>query len=306
MADAAQGVFAKLYVVDGTAGPLAYTSANNAEIYEFVSEDIQATRQVLDTGGIRGSRSMPKERARTGIRAVQGTITLHPSPADLDKWLPRILGADESADTFELGDTFTDFGILIDRDTDIHEYNWCKVTRADFRSQPNGFLEMTLTIIGRDETLSVAAPAPAPTLSTASNAAPYVFHDCSGNAQLPSGTSREIFDIAISIDNFMDARFVNAVTATSVCPTDRLVTISTTTPYDSDESDLFRQTDDHGPAFVKFTNGNMSLRFDFASIQGPDQTPIVGGKTEIVLRNDWVARSSAATLELVVTNDSTA
>lgn len=306
MADAAQGALSTLYVVDGTTSGLDYSTGNNGEIYEFISEDLQANQQVLDTGGIRGTRSMPKERTRLGIRGVGGTIVLHPSPADLDNWLPRILGAAGSGDSFTLGDTFTKFGVLVDRVTDRYEYSGCVVTRADFRSQSGDFLELTLTIVGTDETKGVAAPSPAPSLSTASNAAPYVFHDSSEDIELPVGTAREVFDINISIDNFMDTRFVNAVTTTSITPTDRLVTFSITSPFDSDESDLFPQTSDQGPGRARFVNGNMSLQFDFGSLRGQRQCPVVNGKNEIVLRSDYVARSSADTKELSVTNDATA
>jgi len=300
---ASQGVYSRLYVKEGS-GQQLYDAT--AETYEFLSEDLGMTRQVLDTGGIRGTRSMPKERTRLGVRAVQGTIVMHPSPADLDKWLPRILGTAESTDTFSLGETFNEFSVLVTRDQENFEYTHCKVTRAEFRSQPNGFLEMALTILGGDEFQNVSTPTNGPSLSTADNAYPYVFHDACGNVQLPSGTAREIFDIAISIDNVMDSRFVNCPTVTSIRQQDRIVSVSATSPFDASNAALHLQSDDKGPAFVKFTNGNMSLRFDFASLKGPDQSPVVGGKSEIVLRNDYMARSSGATLELVVTNDSTA
>jgi hypothetical protein len=301
--EASQGVNAKIYVKEGSGQQLYDASA---EVYEFLTEDLSMTRQVLDTGGIRGTRSMPKERTRNGVRSVQGTVVLHPSPADLDNWLPRILGTAEVTDTFSLGDTFNEFSSLVVRDQENFEYTHCKVTRAEFRSQPNGFLEMALTIIGGDEIENVATPTNGPTLSTADNAYPYVFHDSCGNVQLPSGTARELFDVAIAIDNVMDARFVNCPTVTSIKSQDRIVTLSCTTPFDASNAALYRQTDDKGPAFITFTNGNMSLRFDFASVKGPDQNPVVTGKNEIVLRNDYIARSSGATLELTVTNDSTA
>lgn len=303
--DAAQGVFSKLYVRTGT-GQQLYNAASG-EIYEFLSEDLQATRQVLDTGGIRGTRSMPKERTRLGVKAIQGTIVMHPSPADLDAWLPRILGTAASGTTFALGDTFNPFSILVERVTGNFEYTHCKVTRADFRSQPNGFLEMTLSIIGGEEFTGVATPTDATlVLSTADNAYPYVFHDTQGNIRIPSATARDIFDMTISIDNVMDPRFVNASTVTSITAQDRIVTFSCTTPFDASNSALHLQSTDNGPAWVRFDNGNMFLRFDFASLKGPDQGPVVNGKNEITLRNDYLARSSATVNELIVTNDSTA
>lgn len=303
MADAAQGALANLYVETG-AGARTYQASG--EVYEFLAENITANQAPLDTGGIRGDRSMPFERTRLGVRSVNGSITFNPSPLDLDAWLPRILGTAESTNTFALGDTFNKFGIAIDRVTKIHEYTDCLVTRATFSGQPGGLVTMTLDIIGGDENQDKSLGASTPSLGVASGDQPFVFHDMSGTGITLNGSAagREIFDIEITIDNAMDARFVNAVTTTSITATDRIITLGITVPYDAAHSDLYRPTTRGLAGTVVMTNSQTSLAttFAFASLDGPRVSPTVTGKQEIGLRLDYVSRTSASTKELIVTN----
>lgn len=304
MADQAQGALAKIYVETGS-GTRTY-DAPTAEAYEFVSEGIQATQPILDTRGIRGTRSMPYERTRQGIRTVAGQIVMHPSPKDLDKWLPRIMGAAESANVFNLGDTFSEFGIYVDRVTEKFSYLNCRVGRATFRAQAGSVLEMTLDIVGTDEVVGVSAPSSAPSLGLTGFDQPFVFHDAQGAVNLPSVAAAEIFDLEIAIDNVINQRYVNSVTCTSNKETDRIVSVGITYPYDTDHNQSYRlPAGSRGlPGNILFTNpvGTGTLKFDFASLDGPDVSPTVQGKQEIVLRWDYIARSSGASLEVQITN----
>ena len=306
MADAAQGALSKLFVRAGTGSGLDYSSPS-AEAYEFVSESLQATRAVLDTRGIRGTRSMPYSRARYGLRTINGEILMHPSPLDLDNWLPRIMGAAEAANVFDLGDTFSKFGVYIDRVTNRFSYIGCLVSRTTFRCQAGSMMEMSVELVGGDEEL-VSAPSSAPTLSTAAASAPYVFHDAVGAVNLPSISAAEIFDMELTIDNVMAARFVNAVTTTSIVPSDRVVSLGVTVPYDSDHDQAYRLGDSVTPGTtglpgdITFTNGSYSLKFEFASLDGPQISPIVQGKQEVALRFDYIARSSGDCKEVLITN----
>jgi hypothetical protein len=302
MATAAQGALAKLYHQEGSGASLTF-DAPTAEAMEFISENIQASQALLDTIGIRGTRSVPYGRTRLGVRTVGGSIVTNPSPAELNTWLPRFMGTAEAAtDKFGLGDTFTAFGIYVDRVTEQFGYQDCFVTRASFRAQAGGMVEMTLDIIGGDETKGYTPPSTAPTLSVTAAYEPLVFHDACGAVDLPSLDASEIFDMEITIDNAMDARFVNCVTTTSVTATDRVVTLSVTVPYDSKHEGLYRNASEPGsggrggPGSITFTNnGDFSTQFDFASLDGPDVSPVVNGKQEIVLRLDYRARSTATT-----------
>lgn len=313
MATAAQGALSNLYVVTGSGGGLDF-QAPTAKAYEFISENLQASQALLDTMGIRGTRSQYYGRTRLGVRTVGGSIVMNPSPAELDDWLPRICGIAVNGQTYSLGDTFSAFGVYVDRVTNRFEYQDCYVTRATWRAQAGGMVEMTLDIIGGDETVGVSAPGTAPTLTDTAAYEPLVFHDACGAVNLPSISASEIFDMEIMIDNVMDARFVNCVTTTSITATDRIVTLSVTVPYDSKHKDLYRLSTQPGgdnrgdPGDITFTNGNVSTKFAFASLDGPDVSPVVNGKNEIVLRLDYRARATntaSTSLECWIINDST-
>src|SRR5580765_294215 len=66
------------------------------EPHEFVGERLAKIQTIVDTGGIRGTRSHPAERTRDGTYSVRGTIHYHCSKNLLDLLLPRILGSGSS------------------------------------------------------------------------------------------------------------------------------------------------------------------------------------------------------------------
>jgi len=283
--------------------PLDGSFDTSSEPYEFVSENLKKTGEILDTNGIRATRSHAKERTRPGKYGVNGTIVLHPSPADLDALLPRIMGTAESADSFVFAEGLDDFrfGVMIDRVGKVFTYNGCIVNKATFRGSAGGLVELALDLIGKTEAVGAAGSFPALTLGTDDNDAPYVFHE--GVMTLVS-SSRTIMDFEIVIDNALRVRFANSQTATDISPGDRIVTVKCTTPYTSDETDLYGQATEGSAATFVLTNGNMSTTFTLATVQFPDNSPVVGSKDEVTLTLEGIARKSGTTEELVVTHDS--
>jgi hypothetical protein len=65
-----------------------------------------------------------------------------PTPVELDAWLPRILGASESADSFLLAETVPEFGMLFDRGAERFVYTGCKVSRAVFSGAPGQLIDL--------------------------------------------------------------------------------------------------------------------------------------------------------------------
>src|SRR5260221_4893672 len=94
------------------------------ESYEFVRESLAKKLTILQTAGIRGTRSHPAERTRDGTYSVQGTVHFHCSKGLLDLLLPRILGGGSSP-TYTLADTLPGFDVLIDRIADRFVYVTC-------------------------------------------------------------------------------------------------------------------------------------------------------------------------------------
>jgi len=272
----------------------------SSEPYEFKSFGIKKLATIIGDEGIRGTRSHSKERTRGGIYTVGGTILMEPSPIDLDKLLPRILGAVEDSNTFALAEALPSFSVGVSLVADAFEYTDCYVNRAIFRSSPGEILELELDIIGKTQ---IDLVYPSLTLGVAANDAPYTHQE--GVFTLNT-SARDVISHEIVIDNFLFARFTNSQTATSVTPQDRLITVKTVTPYTSDESNLYTQSTAGASGTVVFTNGGMSTTFTFANLQPPQDTPVVSGKTSIGLELTHVARRSGATKELVITHDSTA
>ena len=298
MAEASQGAQAKLCIEPGAA---PHTFDASSEPYEIVSEGLQRRGSILDTEGIRGTRSHQSERTRPGTYEIGGSITLHPSPADLDLLLPRILGAAESVDVFALDETLPAFGVLIDRVAETFQYTDCKVSKATFRGSAGGLVELAIDVVGTTEVTGTTYPSL--TLSTAANAAPYLLSDGVLNLQ---SSARKMMDFELVIDNSLNARFTNSQTATSITPQDRVITLKTTNPFTSDEVDLYGQSNAGAAGSLVFTNGGMSTTFTFATLQVPDLSPVVGGKQEIPLVLEMTARMLGSTRELVVTHDSVA
>lgn len=270
-----------------------------AESHEIISENLKKTGTILDTNGIRGTRSHASERTAEGTYTIAGQIVYEISPAILDLLLPRILGANESTDTFALADTLPEFDVLIDRGAKRFVYGNCKVGKATFTGTSGGLVRLTLDIVGKTETTSDTA---FPSI-TAPSDPPYVFHQ---GALTLVGSARSFASFETSIDNVLSTKFHNSQSATNINPTDRIVMLKCETPFTSSEVDLYNQALLGSAGSLAFTNGNRSLTFTYGKVQFPDNSPVVAGKGEIPLTLDGIARMTSTTRELVVTNDSTA
>jgi Phage tail tube protein len=294
MPDASMGHQSRLSMAAAGTAIGSYT-----ESIEFVSESMQKRLTILQTAGLRGTRSLPAERTRDGTYSVGGVLRLHATPALLDLLLPRILGAPESADLFALAEALPEFDVLIDRVARRFIYGGCKVGRARFQGRAGGLLEMQLDLLGKTESTSVTAfPAIA-----APTDPPYVFQD--GTLTL-SGVSRKVIEFVLTIDNAVVPRFTNSQAATDLSPTDRVVTLACKTPYTTDETDLYGQNvGGAAAAALGFVNGGYATTFTIPKLQFPDTSPTVGGKGEITLQLTGTARKSGSTAELAVTHDST-
>ncbi len=270
--------------------------ASYAESYEFVGESLAKKLTILETAGIRGTRSHPAERTRDGTYAVQGTIRFHGSKGLLDLLLPRILGGGSSP-TYTLAEGLPAFDVLLDRIASRFVYGTCKVNRALFRARASGLLELAIELRGETETIS-AAPFPAITPPTD---APYIWQDC---AVTLNSVPRVVTEFELLIDNHLHARFSNSQAATDLYPTDRTIGLKCTVPFTSDDADLYGANSGGAAAgTLAFTNGSHNLTLTLAQVQFPDHSPVVAGKGEIFLHLDGRAKKLGSTSELVVSNN---
>lgn len=295
MADASMGHQSRLSMAAAGTAIGSYTEA-----YEFRTEGLAATQEIVETSGIRGTRSMPIERTRDGNVRVQGTISFHATASMLDLLLPRIMGAAEVADVFAVAETLPQFDVLLDRVAKRFVYAGCKIGRATFRASAGGALELDVEIVGKSETVSATA---FPSI-TAPTDPPYIWSDAVCTVE---GTARTVTQWELTIDNQLNARFSNSTTATDIHTQGRIVTLSMTVPFTSDETDLYgiKASGASGATFV-LTNGGRSLTFTVGALAVADASPTVGGPGEILLRLNGTAKSTGSTKELSITSDSTA
>ncbi len=318
MATPAIGAQGELLVEPGAS---VHTFDSSSERYEILRESIQAVTGTIERDGFRGSRSLPKQHVKNGVRAVGGSISINPSPADLDLWLPRIMRKAAVGDTFGLGDLTTStikFGVMVNRVTDVFTYTDCQVARATFRGSPGQLLELQLDIIGLNELTEnlgdgAALPGTLPDWGQTLAYEPYVYHE-GVLAIADVSTADDPFDFELVIDNAMSPRFVMSQTATEISPADSIITLTLTCPFDTNHQDLYRASEVGTPAggSITFTNSTLSTVFTFAHLRGGDASPTLNSKGELRFGVPFRARASGTMTagvldrdELIITNDAT-
>jgi hypothetical protein len=300
----AQGALSRFYVEPDVA---PHTFDSSSESYEFLYETVQARKRIIGGQGILGTRQERQESTRFGSYTVAGRIGMHVNPLMLDLWLPRILGATESSDTFALAESLPSFGLLFNRVTQTFEYTDCVVSKAMFRAQASPsdgdaeLVELVLEIMGKTEATGTSAPS-VDIATTATSTQPYVLSD---GVFTFNSAAREVKQFVILIDNHVQPRFVNSLTATALCPHGRTIAVQARMPYDSGTSNLYAQARAGAAGTVAFTNSTVSTTFTFGTLQTNDESPIVRGKTEIEYIFNAIARKTGSTASLSVSSDST-
>ena len=294
----------------GSATQMAFDSAlpfdTSSIPVEFISETIQKRTTHIDPNGIRGTRSHSSERVRSGTETISGNITFAASRILLDNLLPMILGGSESSNAFAVAETLVTNYVMIDRGAKVFTYSDVTVSKATFRGTQGGIVEISIDVECGSETVASAGSFPSLNFPTEK---PYVMSD--GVLTIQS-SARDFIDFELGIDNVLEAdRFLNSTTRAAMPAKDRIVTLKTTHPFSSDETDLYAQAVAGAAGTLVLTNAEETdsvLTFSFAALQYPDQSPTVTGRdSEVTLTLDGVARSTEGTpgtivREVVVTN----
>lgn len=295
----------KFAVDDSDTSTIGDFDANSFQ-YELKSGSLAMRQSHIDAHGIRGTRSRVSTRTRIGSEVVSGSISLCPTPVELDQWLPRILGTAENADVFALAETVPAFSCLVDGGTNRFVYKGCYVDKAVFSWQAGGMLELTLSLEGKTETVTATVfPAAIPAIN---GGAPYASGDCTISLAADASAA-EVAEIEITIDNMLAKdRFMNSVTRAQLPSLDRLVTVRAVVPYTADEVDLYDQSVAGAAGTITFTNGNTSCAFAFGNLKAPAESPVVTSRNgELMLNLNMTSHYVVGgARELVVTNDSTA
>lgn len=309
---AAVGALAKLLIEPG-ASP--HTFDSNSEAYPFLYETLATNRTYGGTRAIYGTRTQPSARLYKKAYIPIGRLALQPGPADLDLWLPRILGGAKTGNNIDPAETLPSFGALISRDNGIFQYNDCIVGDAIFQGsggQSEGeeeAIDLVMTIMAKAE-IGPSDPSPPswpvspPAIPTGATRVPYVFNQ----GVLTAGSNARAFDrFVLSINNMVRPRWRNSITPTCLIPFGRQVNLQVVNPFlTATESDAFGLYSTGMAGSLKFTSGNASIDFQFPDLRNFYKTPTVRGKGEIPIELNLQAFNSAATTyEIRAVNDST-
>lgn len=269
---------------------------------EFLSSTLKQTASLIQSEGIRGTRSRNGARVKQGQKTVAGDIAMNPTPVELDTLLPYILGANESTDVFAVADTLPSFYLMLDRVAKLHTYAGLVVARAVFEFTAQQLVKLTLSLVGTTETEANAGGFPSLTINSGEA---YVLHQGVLTLQ---GSTRQFNNARLTIDNAPLVLFRNAQEAAAITPSDRIVTLDVEVPYDTTNADIY--TNEEAGTFASgslvMTNGNQSLTFTLNSLRSEPGTPDVQSRNgELVLPLSFRAYMTSSTREISVTNDST-
>lgn len=278
---------------------LGTTSAVDQPL-DFLNESVQLQENFLDPAGLRGTRSHASERVRRNTRLVQGGVTMTPTPLELDRILPWILGGTKQGDnTITVAETVPDRYVSIDRIAKVFLYSGVKVNSATFSASQGGFLTVSLNLAGIDETVNNAGTHPSLTLDADT---PYILSDC---ILTVGGTAYQFSAWELTVDNALDLnRFLNTSTLTAITSTDRVCQTRLTGPW-GDLTALYGLAQGGVAVTATFTQGTKSCLFSTPAVQAPKNSPLVTGRSEIDLTVSGFARKVGTTPEVTVTNDST-
>jgi len=286
---------------------LATYAATPSEAYEFLTESVAAHKTIIDTNGLQGTRSHRKERTRAGTYTVSGGLEFHPTGNDLSRWLPRILGATASGNTYAVAETLPSFYYSADRVTKCFHYTGCKVDKATFSASEGELLKLSLAIEGLTEVVAAAS-----SITTRAGFPDIVMHPLRFTEGVFTmvGGARPVKSFSLTVDNALDkGRFNNTITRSALPEMDRIVTAQFTTPYTpgtttTGETDLYDQTNDGTSATLVFTSTvdtNVVFTLTLATLQVEAESPTMNGRGEIMLNINGTARMSSATKEIVGT-----
>jgi len=261
--------------------------------YDFLSCTVAKQGALIQSEGIRSTRSRLAQAITQGPYSVGGQIAMEPRPDELAILLPYILGAGGA-----LAEAVSDFTLTVNKVAGCYDYTGCKVNRATFRSAAGQNLQLILDILGKAEASQTWS---AGTLSVQQ---PYVHHQgvlTLNSVGYPFSRAEVVIDNGLIAD-----RFNNSQTRTAIPEGDRIVLLGCDMPFTPDTKVIYDPAAGGWAGSLVYTNGAFSITFSFANLQGPaNPVEIRGRNIELMLPQTLQAYKTGATAEVVVTNDST-
>jgi hypothetical protein len=286
------GVFNRLqYATSGS-------TTGTAEFEFLPGSTLGLTEQFVDANQLRGTRSHSSERVRRGNRRVDGVINMCPTPVELVTLLPLIYGGTPSGTSYPLGESLTLFNLFAIRDGTVYTYEDCAVETATFSATEGGPMQLSMTVVGKQETASGTAGA---TTLLDLTTQPFVLMDAVATV---ASSSRQIAGFSLTVRNFLEVKYRNSTTPTQIVATDREVTLDLPISFGTDSA-LYGSALAGVAVSLALTNGNCSLTWSATKVQAPKNPIPIGERNIIDFPWRGVARKDGTTLELTTVLDST-
>jgi len=261
-----------------------------------------------DTGnnGTLHSRDEDYVRDRT---AIAGPIAFAPRASDMRWALPLILGTAFSTNTIKAGAQCPFFRVgHLDQVVDIvYNYVDCVTSKATFSSSDSagGTLGLSWDIEAATSSQSASSGWPVMTLATQQ---PFVH---AHSTVTVGGIVTRVKDISILIDNQLQVdQYFNSLTRGDFPSDGQTITLTHTSPFDAATDLAMTNLTAAVAATVVYTNGALSLTFNFPCLRYIATEPDVGARgSRVVNQYTWeaclVAGATATDSPLTITLDDT-
>lgn len=274
--------------------------------FTFEQIDDQSVRNLVDDGeeAITGYYDPLSERVSLGLQVLTLNVRLRPTPKDITAILP-LIGFDLATGTWTLPNAVSpaSFTAIIDRSAKVHTYSTCYVNRATLAGQTGNkplVIDLQIFCSTFSEGTSFGSP------TALNNDGPYPF---STGVITLRDTARQFDRFALSINNNLQRQFENTLTAACIDVTKREITLATSVPYKSANTDLFTTpmiTDALGDnATLVFTKGNQSTSIAFNNLKEIARPPGIPGKVAVRLPVFYRAYRDLTNKSVTITQDDT-
>jgi hypothetical protein len=284
-------------------GDSPHTFSGSSLRLDVVSNSVTRKLETIEAMGLLGSRTRHTDRIRAGLIRAEGDIVFEPTMRMWDYFLPKILGAAESTDTFDVAATLSAFDMLHDpfgTGSNAVKFGELYVNRASLKFAP-GLLRLTLSVIGKTATAGQSFTSGSLN-ATADLDTPLMFYDTASGITLRNGSGTvEIDEGELIVDNQLAVKFRNSQTATSITPQQRLVTLATTLPLTATNWTTYGNVTTAADASIVITAGAVSSTITLFNLQHPEDGWNVAGKDEVPLILQSTARGDATDPDIRVT-----
>lgn len=265
-----------------TFGRLAFGASANTytQFMHFIDHSLGLIKEVSHGQDIRGSLEHISTRSRIIRRMVNGDVNMEPSASEIDYWLPKILFGATSGGVTSVSDTpAAAIYSIWDAGDNVFEWTKLVVDRATISGAQGQPIRLAVSLEGQDEAKDDGTAFPNTGTAPPATDGPFVFSDVTMTLD---GTSYEIDSFSLTVDYArIKDRFNNALTRSEIPPTDRIVTLGMTVPFNADQDTLYDMAIAGVAGSLAISDGTSTYTFDFANLKKPTEKIGSRGRTEL-------------------------